>query len=160
MIPNDFSITGVDALIRDAMVVPRGGFLRIDDGRGTEIHVHQGLVWLTQHHDGKDRFLEAGDRFVIDRDGRTIAQAFSEAMVTLLSPVQNAALRFEVVPAPVVPAGRPTSAPSLPTHSDAYGFVALAGVVLAAAWDALARGWFALTRLVSPKTDLPGGRHG
>jgi hypothetical protein len=160
MIPNDFSITGVDAVIRDTVVVPRGGFLRIDDARGTEVHVHQGLVWLTQHHDGKDRFLEAGDRFLLDRDGRTIAQAFSEATVTLLSLAGNAALRFEVVPAPVLPARRPSSAPSLPTHSDAYGFVELTGVVLAAAWDALARGWFALTRLVWPKTDLPGGRHG
>ncbi|MCU0804826.1 MAG: DUF2917 domain-containing protein [Burkholderiales bacterium] len=163
MIPNDFSLVGDAPVIRDTVIVPRGGFLRIDDASGAEIHVHGGLVWLTQHHDRKDRFLEAGDRFAIDRDGRTIAQAFAEATVTLLSPANKLALRFEVVPAPVRAMHAEVAsdpAPGLPTHAGAYGFVALVATVAAAVGDSLARGWFVLTRLVSPKADLPGGRHG
>ena len=164
MIPNEFSVIRSRPVVRDTVVVPRGGFLRIHDGRGTEVHVHQGLVWLTQHHDRKDRFLEAGDRFVLDRDGRVIAQAFSEAMVTLISPAESLAVRFEVVPA-VVPPIRPAGTgralqDTVPTHAGAYGVVDLAGAVLSAARDALARGWFVLTRFTSPKTHLPGGHHG
>jgi hypothetical protein len=164
MSPNEFSVIGAEPVIRDSVTVPRGGFLRIHDGRGTEVHVHQGLVWLTQDHDRKDRFLEAGDRFVLDRDGRVIAQAFSEAVVTLMSPAEGLAVRFEVVPA-VVPHIRPAGTglalqDTMPTHAGAYGVVDLAGAILSAARDALARGWFVLTRLTSPKTHLPGGHHG
>src|SRR5512139_2353804 len=164
MIPNEFSVIQSGPVLRDTVVVPRGGFLRIHDGRGTEVHVHQGLVWLTQHHDRKDRFLEAGDGFVLDRDGRVIAQAFSEAIVTLISPAESVAVRFEVVPA-VVPPMRPASTGrelqhTVPTYAGAYGFVALAGAVLSAVRDAVARGWFVLTRFTSPRTNLPGGHHG
>jgi hypothetical protein len=163
MISNDFSVIRSEAVVRDTVTVPRGGFLRIDDASGTEIHVHEGLVWLTQHHDRKDRFLEAGDRFRLDRDGRTIAQAFSEATITLLSQANNVALRFEVVPAVLPPAPdtrQQDPADAVPNHAGVYGFAELAGVLMSAAGDAFTRGWFVLTRLVSPKAEAPGGRHG
>lgn len=163
MIPNDFSTVAADGLVRDTVTVPRGGFLRIQDGKGTTIHVHQGLVWLTQHHDRKDRFLEAGDQFVLDRDGRAIAQAFSEATVTLLSPATGLALRFDVLPAGLPPAPaaeRQQGADAVPADAHAAGFVALAAAAFSAPRDALSRGWFALTRLVWPKPEASGGRHG
>jgi hypothetical protein len=163
MIPNDFSIVAAEGLVRDTVIVPRGGFLRIQDGTGATVHVHQGLVWLTQHQDRKDRFLEAGDQFVLDRDGKTIAQAFSEASITLLTPATSLALRFDVLPAALPPAPdarRREGADAAPAAAGTSGFVAFAGAVLSAAQVTLSRGWFALTRLVWPKPEAQGGRHG
>ena len=164
MIPNDFSVVRTGPVLRDTVEVGRGELLRIHNGRGTEVHVHQGTVWVTQSGDRKDRFLQAGERFQLDRDGRAIAQAFSDAIVTLISPAQNLDITFSVVrvpspPAPVVPAA-PGQHESLPADAGADTLSEVAAGMKSAVWDAFSRGWFLLTRLTSAKPAASGGRHG
>lgn len=57
--------------------------LGIDDGRGMRLQVAAGKVWLTQHGDRRDVVLGPGERFVIERAGRTLVQALDEAQLSL-----------------------------------------------------------------------------
>jgi hypothetical protein len=52
--------------------VTRGTLARIDDGRGMRLHIEHGSVWLTQDGSNKDVFLQPGDSFTIQRNGRTL----------------------------------------------------------------------------------------
>jgi len=61
----------------------RGGVLRIEDGRGSLIHVRDGALWLTQEGDARDRYLAAGSSFRLDRDGLAIAQALRPSTVAM-----------------------------------------------------------------------------
>jgi hypothetical protein len=68
---------------RTTVRLPRDGLLGIDDGRGLRLRVAAGTVWLTQHDDGRDLVLRAGECFVIDRPGRTVVQALDPAELAL-----------------------------------------------------------------------------
>ena len=158
MIPNEFSVVRTGPVLRDTIEVDRNDILRIHQGCGTEVHVHQGTLWLTQDNDPKDRFLEVGERFRIDRDGRVIAQAFSDAVVTLMSPAHNRDLKFAVVHVPPPPARVvPIASDRQPLPSGAYGAFELTVAFVGAVWDAVGRRW---STLIAAKPAAPGGRHG
>ena len=74
------------ALSRDALLV-------LDDAQGTAVAVDAGVIWLTLHHDTRDVFVRAGERFCIDRPGRTVIMAHEPATLRLLRPGRWRALR-------------------------------------------------------------------
>jgi len=52
--------------------VTHGTLARIDDGRGMRLYVEHGDVWLTQTGSNDDVFLQPGDFFTIENDGKTL----------------------------------------------------------------------------------------
>jgi len=68
----------------------RGSILRIEDARGSVLHVREGAVWLTQEGDPLDRYLAAGARFSLDRDGLAVAQAIvPQTTLTVTPPLRE-----------------------------------------------------------------------
>jgi hypothetical protein len=49
-----------------------GQLAELADGAGTLIVAERGALWITQASDSRDIILEAGDSFVLDRDGRAL----------------------------------------------------------------------------------------
>lgn len=64
----------------------RGSILRIEDARGSVLHVREGAVWLTQEGDPLDRYLGPGQSFRLDRGGLALAQAISRHTVLTVVP--------------------------------------------------------------------------
>ena len=56
---------------------------RIDDGKGLQVTVLGGVVWLTQAKDARDVILAAGQSFVLDRNGCAVAYALKEASIVI-----------------------------------------------------------------------------
>src|SRR5579872_2312433 len=52
-----------------------GEIVELDDARDTVLRVTRGVLWLTMEHDTRDIVLNAGDTFVVDRNGVTLAEA-------------------------------------------------------------------------------------
>jgi hypothetical protein len=52
---------------------------RIEDGRGLQVTVLNGVVWVTQAQDVRDVILVPGQSFVLDRNGRALVYAFKDA---------------------------------------------------------------------------------
>ncbi|HEU0203198.1 MAG TPA: DUF2917 domain-containing protein [Burkholderiaceae bacterium] len=57
--------------------------LKLQDARGTTLDCVRGTLWITQDNDARDIVLEAGERFVLDRDGMALVQAIDSADVCL-----------------------------------------------------------------------------
>jgi hypothetical protein len=73
----------------------RGSILRIEDARGSVLHVREGAVWLTQEGDPLDRYLGAGARFHLDRGGLAVAQAIHpNTTVSVVPPLRERAASF------------------------------------------------------------------
>ena len=81
----------------------RGKHLRIEDGRGIEVAVVYGAVWITQHEDTNDVCLEAGASFRIDRDGVTFVSALKPSLCTLTPAAKARELRVSMVGAGAAP---------------------------------------------------------
>jgi len=75
----------------DAIGLPRGKTLRIEDASGALLHVWQGEVWITQQGSTKDHVLTAGQTFRLDRDGVALVQSFSRSIVSVSKPAQRSA---------------------------------------------------------------------
>ena len=76
-----------------------GDVARIQNGRGVLLCVQHGAVWITQTDSADDVFLNAGESFRLDRDGRTLVSpcgAESLALVTLASSSRTAPLAKRV----------------------------------------------------------------
>jgi len=56
------------------------------DGRGARIACRQGRIWITQDQDTRDVLLEAGENFILDRDGAAIVEALVPADVAVDAP--------------------------------------------------------------------------
>jgi Protein of unknown function (DUF2917) len=69
--------------MRRAYCLTRGDLLRIANGDGTLLSVHEGELWLTQEGDRRDRYLGPGDSFQLDRAGLAIASALQRSLVSL-----------------------------------------------------------------------------
>jgi len=73
----------------------RGSILRIEDGSGSVLQVHEGAVWLTQEGDALDRYIGPGGDFRLDRGGVAIAQAISRhTRLTVIPPRRQRLARF------------------------------------------------------------------
>ena len=73
-------LTGINGL-----GLPRQSVLRLDNARGKQVHVEHGCAWITQDGDTRDVVLDAGQSFLLDRDGTTLVMACGPAPLTLLS---------------------------------------------------------------------------
>ena len=65
----------------------------IKDGRGLELCVEHGLVWLTQDGSTEDVLLEPGDSFRIARDGLTLISACGRTPFALVSIEPNVTVK-------------------------------------------------------------------
>jgi hypothetical protein len=66
--------------------IPRGRTLRIRDGKGFDLQVAAGCLWVTQHGDTSDHVLEAGESFRVTRDGDTLVHAFRQVRLRIECP--------------------------------------------------------------------------
>jgi Protein of unknown function (DUF2917) len=60
--------------------------LRIEDARGTVVHVREGAVWITQECDRRDYYVAARRSFRITSAGLTLISAVGRASIALDSP--------------------------------------------------------------------------
>ena len=67
----------------EAIGMPRGRTLRIEDGRGALVLVREGEVWLTQEGSTKDHILTAGQSFRLDRDGVALVYSFRRSVLAV-----------------------------------------------------------------------------
>jgi hypothetical protein len=63
--------------------MPRGSTLRIEDGAGALVQVREGELWLTEEGSPQDHVLRAGDRYLVTREGATLAHAFRHCEVSV-----------------------------------------------------------------------------
>ena len=63
------------------LALPQGTLHRIGNGRGQQITVTKGVVWVTQANDARDILLSRGQSFIIDRLGLTVALALRDAAI-------------------------------------------------------------------------------
>ncbi len=63
--------------------LPAERHLTLDNARGTPLHVTRGTLWITQERSYDDVILQEGDHWVVERAGRTVIQAQSDASVCL-----------------------------------------------------------------------------
>lgn len=61
--------------------------------RGTRIACTDGSLWITQQDDLRDIVLRAGESFVVDRDGKVIVTAASDAAFELFPPPATGSFR-------------------------------------------------------------------
>ena len=52
-----------------------GDLVELVDARGATLRVDSGSVWVTQERDARDVVLHAGDSWMIEREGVTVAEA-------------------------------------------------------------------------------------
>jgi hypothetical protein len=63
--------------------IPRGRTLRIQDGKGFDLKVVAGCLWVTQDGDTEDTVLDACDTFRLSRGGVTLVHAFKEVRLRI-----------------------------------------------------------------------------
>jgi len=93
----DCRMTELADMIRIGIV--NGDVARIQNGRGVMLSVQHGTVWITQTDSVADVFLNAGESFRLDRDGRTLVSPCGPeplALVTLASSSRTAPLAKRV----------------------------------------------------------------
>jgi hypothetical protein len=76
------------------MTVPKGRTLRIQDGKGLEVQVLSGTLWVTYENDAKDTVLDASEGLRVARNGVTLAHACKEVQLRIAYPVEAAAPRL------------------------------------------------------------------
>jgi len=72
---------------RGVMSVPRGSLVLIEHGRGMQIELWDGELWITQERDSRDYLIGPGTAFRLEREGIVLAHALRSARVTLTAPV-------------------------------------------------------------------------
>jgi len=91
-------------VVHGAIRLARGSFGIIEDGRGMQIELWDGELWLTQHADTRDYVVRAGREFRLESEGRVIFHALRESSITLVAPVPaQYARRIVIVDAGGVP---------------------------------------------------------
>jgi hypothetical protein len=80
----------------DAMetTLPQGRTLRIVDGKGLELEVVMGCLWVVHENDTKDTVLEARDTFCLSRNGLTLVHALEEVRLRVAYPLEAGAPRL------------------------------------------------------------------
>ena len=60
--------------------------LRLRNASGWVVESCGGTLWITQEGDARDVLLNTGERFTLDRDGKTIVSGIGGAMLALRPP--------------------------------------------------------------------------
>lgn len=63
--------------------IPKGRTLRIQDGKGLELNVVTGSLWVTQAGDPNDDVVKATGTYRVNRDGLTLVHAFEEVRLQI-----------------------------------------------------------------------------
>jgi hypothetical protein len=71
--------------------IPRGRTLRIQDGKGLELNVVAGCLWVTHEHDTADTVLDPSDTFHVSRNGLTLVHALKEVQLRIAYPAEAGA---------------------------------------------------------------------
>ncbi|HJV84328.1 MAG TPA: DUF2917 domain-containing protein [Noviherbaspirillum sp.] len=58
-------------------------FLRLHRAAGWTLRVLAGTAWITQDHDLRDIVLQAGESFVLDRDGDALVSPLKEVKICI-----------------------------------------------------------------------------
>lgn len=66
---------------QSAVLLRRGGLMKIQARPGTRVTCTRGMVWLTQENDPLDRIVCAGETFVVDRPGAVLVNALASYAV-------------------------------------------------------------------------------
>ena len=72
-------------------VLPKGRTLRIQDGKGLDLTVVTGCLWVTYEHDTEDSVFETSGRFRVVKNGLTLVHAFSDVRLRIAYPVEAGA---------------------------------------------------------------------
>lgn len=72
---------------RGVMSVPRGSLVLIEHGRGMQIELWDGELWITQERDRRDYLIGPGTAFRLEREGIVLAHVLRGARLTLTAPV-------------------------------------------------------------------------
>ena len=74
-------------MVRGATGLPRGSLLLIEHGKGVQIELWDGELWITQEGDSRDHVVGPGAKFRLEREGILLAHALKGAQLTLTAPV-------------------------------------------------------------------------
>ena len=68
--------------------IPKGRTLRIEAGKGFDLQVVAGCLWVTQEDDIADHVVGVAETFHVNRDGKTLAHAFKEVQLRIAYPAE------------------------------------------------------------------------
>src|SRR5262249_35876100 len=74
-------------IVYGATGMPRGSLLLIEHGRGMQIELWDGELWITQAGDTRDYVVRAGTSFRVEHEGIVLANSLKGARITLTAPV-------------------------------------------------------------------------
>jgi Protein of unknown function (DUF2917) len=75
----------------NAMNLPAGQLLRLEDAQGVEVACDSGRVWITEERSLDDVWLGAGQSVRLARAGLAILEATQAARIRLIPPVSRLA---------------------------------------------------------------------
>lgn len=70
--------------------IPKGRTLRIQDGKGLELKVVAGSLWVTQAGDPNDDVVEATGTYRVNRNGLTLVHAFKDVRLQIAHAASSA----------------------------------------------------------------------
>jgi hypothetical protein len=68
--------------------------LRVLDGKGSQLRVLDGCIWVTQENDVTDHVIPAGCSFRIERPGVTLVSGLRPSTLEVRQPASTASLPF------------------------------------------------------------------
>jgi len=83
----DYLVHGGDWMTRGVMALARGSLLLIEHGRGMQIELWDGELWITHEGDERDHLIGPGTKFRLEREGILLANALKGAQLTLTAAV-------------------------------------------------------------------------
>jgi hypothetical protein len=63
--------------------IPKGRTLRIQDGKGLELSVVAGCVWVKSEHEAEDTALDPSDTLRVSRNGLMLVHAMKEVQLRI-----------------------------------------------------------------------------
>ena len=75
----------------NAMNLPAGKLLRLEDARGVEVACDSGRVWITEERSLDDVWLGAGQSVRLARTGLAILEATQAARIRIIPPASRLA---------------------------------------------------------------------
>ena len=68
--------------------IRKGRTVRIQDGKGLELTVVTGTLWVRYENETEDLVLSASETFRVGRNGLTLVHAFRDAQLRIASPAE------------------------------------------------------------------------
>lgn len=68
--------------------IAKGRTVHIQDGKGLELTVVTGTVWVTYENDTEDFVVSPSDTFRVNRNGRTLVHAFRDVQLRIAYPAE------------------------------------------------------------------------